>query len=664
MSPAGVELARELLLLGAESAVAVPSHQVVGGDECWPGFEERWWDLGERLRGFERDCVSFDQHTRSDLADDALPRWLELLCAAVELYPEGAAAASLLAEDERVHLLTPAVFARLMRQIFDVPFAESLTEALGGAAIRLGWIEVSEPVAGRPLTQRALRLSPDRLGELLRPAASAGDDLRRNVERLAPAEGVVHDPTRVAGASELLAEHHVLCIRDSSRRACLQFAHDLASSVGQAALVLRPGDRLPAPDEVAGLAAGGLAVLDLSSAAVDPATLYTLALDSDRLAALQHLRLRLVILLSANAEPPPLPTVSVEPLGFDLSRRVWRLAGYDTATSTELARRYRINLEEVRSVMREAESEIRVSGATGDAVTVRELTRWVRARGARRMGHNVVLVESTARLDQLVAPGPLRDQIDDILAWYRASARVFSEMRMAETSRLGRGLVCLFSGPPGTGKTFAAQCLANELELNLYRIDLSQVVSKYIGETEKALATVFDEAEAGHGILLFDEADSLFGRRSAVKDAHDRYANIEVGFLLQRLEAFEGVAFLATNLRSNLDPAFVRRIRFLLDFPMPDLAMRTRLWEQALPAAAFRDPGLDYRPLAEQFRLSGGSIHNIGLAAAHLAAATPEGRITARHLVRATYRELEKSGLSRSPAEFRELAGYLPEAVA
>ena len=331
----------------------------------------------------------------------------------------------------------------------------------------------------------------------------------------------------------------------------------------------------------------------------------------------------------------------------------------------EILSRPRINLAEVRAVRREAESELRIARSKDNcAPTAQDLARSVRAHGARRMGRNVVLVRSEASLDQLVVSASLRDQIDDILNWYRASARVYSEMKMAETSRLGRGLVCLLSGPPGTGKTFAAQCLANELDLNLYRIDLSQVVSKYIGETEKALAKVFDEAEAGHGILFFDEADSLFGRRSAVKDAHDRYANIEVGFLLQRLEAFEGVAFLATNLRSNLDPAFVRRIRFLLEFPMPDHAMRQRLWEQALPGAAFREPGLDFESLAEQFRLSGGSIHNIGLAAAHLAATTPGGRVTIRHLVRATYRELEKSGLSRSPAEFRELAELLPEAVA
>ncbi len=226
-----------------------------------------------------------------------------------------------------------------------------------------------------------------------------------------------------------------------------------------------------------------------------------------------------------------------------------------------------------------------------------------------------------------------------------------------------QGLTGLFSGPPGTGKTFAALCLANELGLNLYRIDLSQIVSKYIGETEKSLAKIFEEAEAGHGVLLFDEADALFGKRSEVKDAHDRYANIEVGYLLQRLEAFEGIAILATNMRSNMDAAFVRRLRFLLEFPMPDQAMRQRLWEQALPKPQYRAPDLDLTPFIERFRLSGGSIQNIALAGAHLAAASPKCRITTQHLVRSTYLELEKTGQSRSRGSFGPLAVYLPEDI-
>ena len=220
------------------------------------------------------------------------------------------------------------------------------------------------------------------------------------------------------------------------------------------------------------------------------------------------------------------------------------------------------------------------------------------------------------------------------------------------------GLALLFSGPPGGGKTFAARCLANALGLNLYRVDLSQVVSKYIGETEKRLAQIFDEAEAGHGVLFFDEADAIFGKRSEVKDAHDRYANIEVGFLLQRLEVFGGVVVLATNLRSNLDPAFTRRMQFIVDFPMPQRDEREALWQRNLPHRDWREAGLDVGMLADRFRLAGGNIRNAAVAASHLAAA--EGaKLGQRHLALALVRELEKSGQPRGAEDLGPLADWL-----
>ncbi|NVB37037.1 ATP-binding protein [Pseudenhygromyxa sp. WMMC2535] len=277
------------------------------------------------------------------------------------------------------------------------------------------------------------------------------------------------------------------------------------------------------------------------------------------------------------------------------------------------------------------------------------------------MGRMVGSLPTDTSIERLVVPPGIRRQLDDIVGWRRASVDVEREYFPGREG-LGRGLSCLFSGLPGTGKTFAAQCLANALGLNLYRIDLSQVVSKWLGETEKALAQVFDEAEAGHGLLLFDEADALFGKRTEVKDAHDRYANVEVGYLLQRMESFTGVAILTTNLRSNIDAAFIRRLRFVIEFPMPDVARREQLWAQALPTADKRaaDLGPTLAALVERFRLSGGHIHNIGLAAAHLAAAA--GRpLDAELLVRATFRELEKAGLARSPADFGPLARWLDE---
>jgi SpoVK/Ycf46/Vps4 family AAA+-type ATPase len=207
----------------------------------------------------------------------------------------------------------------------------------------------------------------------------------------------------------------------------------------------------------------------------------------------------------------------------------------------------------------------------------------------------------------------------------------------------GLGISALFSGVSGTGKTMAAEVLANELRLDLYRIDLSAVVSKYIGETEKNLRRVFDAAEEGGAILLFDEADALFGMRSEVKDSHDRYANIEVSYLLQRMEAYRGLAILTTNLKSALDTAFLRRIRFILQFPFPDAALRAEIWRRIFPVKTPTED-LDVNRLA-RLNVAGGNIRNIALNAAFLAADAAEP-VRMTHLLRAAqgeYTKLEKS---------------------
>jgi SpoVK/Ycf46/Vps4 family AAA+-type ATPase len=183
----------------------------------------------------------------------------------------------------------------------------------------------------------------------------------------------------------------------------------------------------------------------------------------------------------------------------------------------------------------------------------------------------------------------------------------------------GLGIAALFAGESGTGKTMAAEAIANEVRLDLFRIDLASTVSKYIGETEKNLARLFDAAEASGAVLLFDEADALFGKRSEVKDSHDRYANIEIAYLLQRIEAYRGLAILTTNLKSSLDKAFMRRIRFVVQFPFPDEAMRERLWRRQLPARAPL-AAIDYAALARA-PLSGGHIRAAALQAAFAAAA-------------------------------------------
>jgi SpoVK/Ycf46/Vps4 family AAA+-type ATPase len=231
--------------------------------------------------------------------------------------------------------------------------------------------------------------------------------------------------------------------------------------------------------------------------------------------------------------------------------------------------------------------------------------------------------------------------------------RVYEIWGFAAKGDRGLGISALFSGVSGTGKTLAAEVLANTLRLDVYRIDLSAVVSKYIGETEKNLSRIFDAAEEGGAILLFDEADALFGKRSDVKDSHDRYANIEVSYLLQRMECYRGLAILTTNLRSAIDDAFLRRIRFVVQFPFPDAVQRAGIWRRVFPPDTPTD-GLDPVKLA-RLNVAGGNIKNIALYAAFLAADADES-VGMAHLLRAAQAEYAKLEKTLTDAE---VAGWL-----
>ena len=261
-------------------------------------------------------------------------------------------------------------------------------------------------------------------------------------------------------------------------------------------------------------------------------------------------------------------------------------------------------------------------------------------------------IEPAADWNGLVLPEPQLRTLREIATHLRHRATVYERWGFAGPGTRGLGISALFAGPSGTGKTMAAEVLAAELRLDLYRIDLSQVVSKYIGETEKNLRRVFDAAETGGAILLFDEADALFGKRSEVKDSHDRYANIEVGYLLQRMEAYRGLAILTTNLKQALDPAFLRRLRFVVQFPFPDAAQRAEIWRRVFPAATPTE-GLDPAKLA-RLNVAGGNIRNIALGAAFLAAEANEP-VRMTHLERAARSECAK--LER-PATDAELGGW------
>ncbi len=255
------------------------------------------------------------------------------------------------------------------------------------------------------------------------------------------------------------------------------------------------------------------------------------------------------------------------------------------------------------------------------------------------------------RWEDIVLPSEPLAQLQELCNQVKHRHLVYQTWGFERKLSLGKGLNVLFSGSPGTGKTMAAEVIANELQLDLYRIDLSQIVSKYIGETEKNLDRIFTAAESSNAILLFDEADALFGKRSEVKDAHDRYANLEVAYLLQKMEAYDGITILTTNLRQNLDEAFNRRIRFMIEFPFPEAEDRYQIWQNSLPKELPLASDVNLDRLAQQFRLTGGNIRNIALAAAFLAAEA-EQVVTIAHLLQATKRELQKMGRLVSDSEF------------
>jgi AAA+ superfamily predicted ATPase len=259
-------------------------------------------------------------------------------------------------------------------------------------------------------------------------------------------------------------------------------------------------------------------------------------------------------------------------------------------------------------------------------------------------------IVSEATWSSLVIPEASTRMLEDIARHVRKSRQVYGDWGFGGENSRGLGITGLFSGPSGTGKTLAAEVLANELRLDLYRIDLSRVVSKYIGETEKNLRQIFDAAEQGGAVLLFDEADALFGKRSEVKDSHDRYANIEVSYLLQRMEQYRGLALLTTNLKGAFDPAFLRRIRFVVPFPFPEAIHRKQIWERVFPSQMPRKK-LDFECLS-QLNVTGGNIKNIALFAAFLA--SDEGTpVDMGHILRAAKTEYAKLERPLTDAEVR-----------
>ena len=295
-----------------------------------------------------------------------------------------------------------------------------------------------------------------------------------------------------------------------------------------------------------------------------------------------------------------------------------------------------------------------LAGSENSPLSDRHLAEAVRQNNVNRLGGYAKRINAVFTWDDLVVGDEQKRRMRMICDQVRYRNVVNEDWGFAKGSPYGRGLCALFYGSPGTGKTMAAQVMANELGLELYRIDLSQLTSKYIGETQKNVSRLFDRAKNLNAMLFFDEADAMFAKRSEVKDSHDRYANADTAFLLQRLEDYEGITVLATNYVNNIDDAFKRRIRFMINFVFPDPAVRLRLWKKILPAQARTDEPLDLEFFAERFELSGSNIKEILTNAAYLAAAQGTG-IKNRHIIEAVKLNFSKYGKTLTNADF----GYL-----
>ncbi len=344
--------------------------------------------------------------------------------------------------------------------------------------------------------------------------------------------------------------------------------------------------------------------------------------------------------------------------GADMTARQWQrqLPALAPEAARELAARYRMTVSEQLAVARAAHT--RDAGRRGEPARVTELCRMVAQKNASRFARPVIPRRGP---DDLILPEHLRNQVLEIPRFYRALARVNESWGFGRMMS-GGGLKALFTGDSGTGKTLAAEVIARELDLPLLKIDLAQLVSKWVGETEKNIDAAFREAEACHAILFFDEADTLFGKRGEIQQGSDRYAALEVGFLLQRVESFGGLAVLASNLRDEIDPAFIRRFHVLLHFPRPQVAERLRLWTRAFPPDAPLHPGVDLASLAH-IDLTGAGIVSAGHTAALIAADAGSEYITHEHLAAAIARQFHREARILAPADLVKFRGGTPPAL-
>ncbi|MDO0928897.1 ATP-binding protein [Streptomyces sp. TG1A-8] len=337
-------------------------------------------------------------------------------------------------------------------------------------------------------------------------------------------------------------------------------------------------------------------------------------------------------------------------------------AGTDGSVSGDadaLARAVAAHRLDGGQLRRAADAAVRTAGLAGRPLSPDDLRSAVRAQNGAGLARLARRVEPDVGWEDLVLPPPTRRSLRELAVRARHREQVLGQWRMRPGGGRGHGVIALFAGGSGTGKTMSAEVVAADLGMDLYVVDLSTVVDKYLGETEKNLERIFTEASAVNAVLLFDEADAIFGKRSEVRDAHDRHANVESAYLLQRMESFDGIAVLTTNLRANLDEAFTRRLDVVAEFPVPDAAHRLVLWERCLGERLPRAADLDLRFCADRFELAGGSIRACAVTAAYLAAESGEP-LAMGQLVTAVAQEYRKLGRLVLEGEFGPWTAHVP----
>lgn len=355
----------------------------------------------------------------------------------------------------------------------------------------------------------------------------------------------------------------------------------------------------------------------------------------------------------------PFPFLSIDfPVpSYDLRRKIWEASLDHRLPPTEidmddLANKFQFTAGQIKNAAVTAQNIALQKTLRNDSFTCDDLYRSCRLQSNQKLSGLACKLTPQYTWQDIVLPEDKVTLLKEITEHVRYQHKVYHQWGFEKRLSLGKGLNIIFSGPSGTGKTMAAEIIANDLALDIYKIDLSLVVSKYIGETEKNLNKIFSEAATSNAILFFDEADALFGKRSEVRDSHDRYANIEISYLLQKMEEHNGIVILATNLRKNMDEAFMRRLHFSIDFPFPEEPQRDLIWRGMFPKDSPRTENLDYGFLAEKLKLAGGNIKNIVLTAAFYAAAEST-IIDLRHIIRATKREYQKLGKAFVKEDFR-----------